>query len=263
LGTLDILLTKCDRSLSVSWSFRYRTASLALACLLSLMFLLSFPANSRARESSVYLPGPLGQPASRSIEPSRFALWPSSSFYGDQLVWQSWGDEEGHAQGLFHLRDYQSRREVAIRGRLRLASVVACSGAMYFSYYRIVLSHRGPAGFKVIDGTTNPPCYDLASSRPCGRVRVRYRERGSRQLIEASSIQARAMSCAAGRTLARAYARRTYRHVGGRAVRNRFPSGLRGYRCDAARLGSDIRSVQCHKRSSVLAFSWYDSSPFH
>jgi hypothetical protein len=91
----------------------------------------------------------------------------------------------------------------------------------------------------------------------CGTVRTYYRDHGTRQYIEASSIRSRHFDCSRARYVAHRWARKT--------VDNDFRPARHaaGFRCRFERLGSDIGKVFCRKGSKHVSFGEYDSSPFH
>lgn len=93
-------------------------------------------------------------------------------------------------------------------------------------------------------------------ARSCGSLRATYRERGTTQYVQASSIQGEGLRCPRARHVAWDWARKS------RLSGNPARTGA-GFRCFYHRMGTDVGSVTCRWRRMTVWFDTYDSSGFH
>ena len=101
------------------------------------------------------------------------------------------------------------------------------------------------------------PAQSTSEVNSCGTQRTYYRDHGTRQYIEASSIRGRNVGCSRARYVAHKWARNTARKGG-------YPAHhAAGFHCRFKRFGSDIGHVSCRKGTKRVSFDEYDSSPYH
>ena len=94
------------------------------------------------------------------------------------------------------------------------------------------------------------------AARSCGSLKAYYHENGTAQYVQASGIQATHVGCPRAREVARSWSAPS--RLSGRPA-----SSGAGLACTYRRVGSDVGTTTCVKRSGVVHFSAYDSSPFH
>ena len=101
----------------------------------------------------------------------------------------------------------------------------------------------------------------MAKRKSCGKVRSYYRDHGTRQFIEASSIRG-SLRCSRARRVAHKWTGNTARdtHRIGLTAPARHAAG---FSCHYHRIGSDIGNEHCRKGAKRVRFAVYDSSPFH
>jgi hypothetical protein len=112
------------------------------------------------------------------------------------------------------------------------------------------------AGAQVIAGSTGHWDHPFEGALHCGAVRVYYRERGTRQYVEASRIRARHLHCHRARHVAYRWGKHS--RLSGSPAQSAV-----GFRCRYDRIGSDIGKTTCRDYPGVVRFLAYDSSPYH
>jgi hypothetical protein len=209
------------------------------------------------------------------IKPERVSLPVINGPFGKQLNrWQRWDASRTVASGgtMYYdtCRPSCAGGYKTDSGRVVLTRIRGCAGRRHYTkaffyydhhprydaYGRVDCRGRIKVGGFLHRGG-GPKLASAAST--CGNVRAHYRERGTRQYVEASSIRARHVGCSRARRIARSWASK----VPDYGFNPSLVHHAAGFRCRFKRIGSDVGETHCRKGIKRVGFGEYDSSPYH